>query len=61
MADYIIKGIPEDVMRDFKTACAWFKRSMRADLLASMGVTIHKYQAGLRQAHTKREIFKYKG
>ena len=50
MADYIIKDIPEDKMRDFKTACAYFKRTMREDLLAGIVVTIDQYKAHTGQA-----------
>lgn len=61
MADYLIQNIPEDTMRDFKTACAWFKRTMRDDLLASMVVTIHQYKADVMTVPRKPKTAKKKG
>lgn len=55
MADYIVKDIPEDLMRNYKTACAWFKRTMREDLLASMVVTFDRYQADVMAVPPKEE------
>ena len=56
MADYLIKDIPEGTMKDFKTACAHFKRTMREDLLAGMTVTIHRYRKDIGHRKPKQVI-----
>lgn len=61
MAQYLIKDIPADTMKDFKTACAHFKRTMREDLLASMVVTIDRYRHNIGQFKGKTATIKRKG
>lgn len=54
MGDYLIQNIPEETARDFKTACAYFKESMREVLIRLMDVQIAAHQTHLSQAKRKR-------
>ena len=61
MADYIIKDIPEDKMRDFKTACAYFKQTMRQVFMDIIDVRIHHYQVDVTTVPRKYQNIKKKG
>ena len=61
MADYIITDIPEDTMRDFKTACANYQVTMRQEFLGFMDLTIERYQYYKAHGEEKPKTTKKKG
>lgn len=54
MADYLIQNVPEDTMKEFKTACAYFKETMRQVLIRLMDVQIAAYELQSSQFKGKR-------
>jgi len=60
MADYLIKDIPADTIKDFKTACAHFKESMRTVLIRLMEVQIAAYQVDISKFYKGRTRTKKK-
>lgn len=60
MADFIIKNIPAEKMRDFKTACAYFKESMRKSLMDMMEIPIAAYKVDIDRRRKKVVTFKKK-
>ena len=60
MGDYLIQNIPEETARDFKTACAYFKESMREVLIRLMDVQIAAFRLQSRQFKEKRTYTKKK-
>lgn len=60
MPSYVIKDIPEATMKDFKTACAYLKTTMRQDLLNSMNVTIAEHRADLVLSDSYHKTIKKK-
>ena len=61
MADFIIKNIPEEKMKDFKTACAHFKETMRKSLLDMMEIPIAAYKVDIARSKKKVLTLKKKG
>ena len=53
MADFIIKHIPAEKMKEFKTACAHFKESMRKTLIDMMEITISAYHVDMDRRRKK--------
>jgi hypothetical protein len=45
MADFLIKNIPGEKMREFKTACAYFKQTMTQVFLDIIDVRINHHKA----------------
>lgn len=60
MADYLIKDIPEDKIRDFKTACAYFNQTMRQVFLDIIDVRIAHYKTDVMTVPRKRSYTKKK-
>jgi hypothetical protein len=60
MPDYLLGNIPEETMRDFKTACAYFKETMREVLIRLMEVQIAAHRVDVGQYKTKRTYTKKK-
>jgi len=60
MADFIIKNIPAEKMKEFKTACAHFKETMRKSLLDLMEIPIAAYKVDMDRRKKKVVILKTK-
>lgn len=61
MGDYLIQNIPEETAKDFKTACAYFKESMRVVLIRLMDVQIAAHRLDASPFKTQRTYTKKKG
>ena len=60
MPDYLIKDIHEETMREFKTAAAYFKQTMRQVLMDAIDIKIGNYRKGVRQFQYKPPYTKKK-
>lgn len=60
MPDYIIKDIPADKMKDFKTACANMKVTMRQVFLDTIDIIITTYKQEIGQLKGKPKPTKKK-